>query len=98
MLGAFGVGGPSVDTVLPRPDARPGGELAGQVNLTGGSHDVEIEHITLGLVTRIEVEGGDGEYGATGEFHRVTVSGPLRLATKQSLALPFRFELPWETP
>ena len=98
MLGAFGVGGPSVDTVLSDPNTRPGAPLTGQVNLIGGSHDVEIEHVTLGLVTRVEVEGGSGEYGATGEFHRVTVSGPLRLAEKQELSIPFQIVLPWETP
>jgi sporulation-control protein len=98
MLGAFGVGGPSVDTVLTEPGGRPGGTLTGHVNLVGGSHDVEIEHITLGLVARVEVESGDGEYGATGEFHRVGVSGPLRLAEKQQLSLPFQIVLPWETP
>ena len=98
MLGAFGVGGPSVDTVLADPNAYPGGVVSGQVNLTGGSHDADIEHITLGLVTRMEVEGGDGEGAATGEFHRVTVSGPLCLAGGQHLSVPFQLELPWETP
>jgi sporulation-control protein len=98
MLGAFGVGGPSVDTVLTDANGRPGGTLTGHVNLVGGSHDVEIEHITLGLVTRIEVESGQGEFGATSEFHRVGVSGPLRLAEKQELSLPFLLELPWVTP
>jgi sporulation-control protein len=98
MLGAFGVGGPSVDTVLSDPTTRPGAPLAGHVNLTGGSHDVEIEHVTLSLVTRVEVESGHGEFGATGEFHRVTVSGPMRLAEKQEISLPFQFVLPWETP
>jgi sporulation-control protein len=98
MLGAFGVGAPSVDTVLSDANIHPGGVLFGQVNLTGGSHDADIEHITLGLVTRMEVEGGDGEGAATGEFHRVTVSGPFRLAEGQHLSLPFQLELPWETP
>ncbi|PWK36108.1 sporulation-control protein [Actinoplanes xinjiangensis] len=98
MLGAFGVGGPSVDTVLTNPNAYPGGVVAGQVNLTGGSHDAEIEHVALGLVTRMEVEGGDGEGTTTGEYHRVTVSGPLRLAEGQHLSVPFQLELPWETP
>ena len=98
MLGAFGVGGPKVDTVLSGPDTRPGAPLTGQVNLTGGSHDVEIEHITLGLVTRVEVEGGGGEYGATGEFHRSAVTGPLRLAEGQQVSLPFQLVMPWETP
>ncbi|GAA4964330.1 sporulation protein [Actinoplanes utahensis] len=75
-----------------------GGLVTRQVDLTGGSHDVEIEHITLGLVTRMEVEGGDGEGTATGEFHRVTVGGPVRLAEGQHLSVPFQVELPWETP
>jgi sporulation-control protein len=98
MLGALGVGGPSVDTVLSRADTHPGGVVFGQVNLTGGSHDVEIEHITLGLVTRMEVEGGEEEGAVTGEFHRVTVSGPIRLAEGQHLNVPFQLEMPWETP
>jgi sporulation-control protein len=99
MLGALGVGGPSVDTVLSQPNTHPGGVVFGQVNLTGGSHDVEIEHITLGLVTRMEVEGSEEEEGAvTGEFHRVTVSGPIRLAEGQHLNVPFQLEMPWETP
>ena len=98
MLGAFGVGGPSVDTVLVDPNTRPGAPLTGHVNLTGGNHDVAIEHITLALVTRVEVEGGSGEYGATGEFFRATVSGPMRLAEGQQVSLPFEFVTPWETP
>jgi sporulation-control protein len=98
MLGAFGIGGPSVDTVLSDPDTRPGAPLTGHVNLTGGSHDVDIEHITLSLVTRIEVEGGDGEHGAIGEFHRITVSGPMRLAEGQQASLPFQIIMPWEAP
>jgi sporulation-control protein len=98
MLGAFGVGGPKVDTVLSQPGAHPGAPLTGHVNLVGGSTDADIEHITLGLVTRMEVETGHGDHAATGEFHRLTVSGPLRLAAGQHLSLPFQLVLPWETP
>jgi sporulation-control protein len=98
MLGAFGVGGPSVDTVLSNPNTRPGLPLDGHVSVTGGNHDVEIEHITLALVTRIEVEGGDGEYGTVGEFHRAQVSGARRLAAGEQLTLPFQLAMPWETP
>ena len=98
MLGAFGVGGPSVDTVLSDPRTRPGAALVGQVNLVGGSHDVDIEHVTLGLVTRMEVESGHGDRAATGEFHQVTVSGPLRLGEGQHLCLPVQIIMPWETP
>lgn len=96
MLGALGVGGPRVDTVLSSPHTYPGGVLSGQVNLTGGGPDLEIEHIILSLVAGMEVEGGGA--AATGEFHRTTVSGPLRLAGGQDVAVPFELELPWETP
>ncbi|MGB2571865.1 sporulation protein [Micromonospora citrea] len=98
MLGAFGVGGPSVDTVLSNPNTRPGLVLSGQVNLTGGSHDVEIDHITVGLVTRVEMEGAEEEYDALVEFHRVQVAGGLHLREGQQLSLPLQVAMPWETP
>jgi sporulation-control protein len=98
MLSAFGVGGPSVDTVLANPNTRPGLALDGQVNLLGGDAPASIEQVTIGLVTRVEIEGGDSEYAGTMEFHRMAVSGPLQLAPKQQLAIPFQLPVPWETP
>ncbi|MFY1634441.1 sporulation protein [Solwaraspora sp. WMMB335] len=98
MLRAFGVGGPSVDTVLSNPNTRPGLTLAGQVNITGGDHDVEIDQITVALVTRVEMETSDEEYDGTVEFHRVPICGELRLAAGQQLSLPFEVDVPWETP
>lgn len=98
MLGALGVGGPSVDTVLSNPNTRPGLPLTGQVNLTGGTNDVDLAHITVGLVTRIEVETGHGDHGAVGEFHRTAVAGRTKLAAGQQLSIPFQVDMPWETP
>ncbi|HEV7709644.1 MAG TPA: sporulation protein [Asanoa sp.] len=98
MLGALGVGGPSVDTVLSNPNTRPGLPLSGQVNLTGGTGDVELAHITVGLVTRVEVETGGGDHAAMGEFHRAAVAGRTRLAAGQQLSIPFQVDMPWETP
>ncbi|NBE80160.1 sporulation protein [Micromonospora rubida] len=98
MLGAFGVGAPSVDTVLSNPNTRPGLLLGGQVNLTGGGHDVEIDHINVGLVTRVEMEGAEEEYDAFVEFHRVGVAGGLHLREGQHLTIPFQLPVPWETP
>lgn len=98
LLGAIGVGGLSVDTVLSNPSTYPGAQLTGNVNLIGGTQDADIEHITLGLVTRMEVEGGGGDYSAVSDFLRIPVTGPMRLAQGQRLALPFRIDMPWETP
>lgn len=67
MLSAFGVGGPSVDTVLDSPHALPGEVVTGQVRIQGGSKDAQIEEILLSLVTRVEVERGDHERAGTAE-------------------------------
>jgi sporulation-control protein len=98
LIGAFGVGGPSVDTVLSNPNTRPGLSLDGQVNITGGDRDVTIDHVTLGLVTQVEVEGGDSEFRSTVEFHRVPVSGGFHLTAGTNKNIPFQIPVPWETP
>jgi sporulation-control protein len=94
MMRAFGVGGPSVDTVLANPNTRPGLTLGGQVQIVGGDHDVTIEHVALGLVTRVESAHGDG----LAEFFRMPVSGPFPLAKGARRDIPFNFPVPWETP
>ncbi|MEV4413207.1 sporulation protein [Catellatospora sp. NPDC049609] len=98
MLAAFGVGGPSVDTVLATPVVQPGGTLSGTVHVKGGDHDTLIEYVSLGLVTRVEVEGHDSEYDTTVEFHKLHLTGSFTLAAGTSHQLPFSIEVPWETP
>ncbi|MFJ2555703.1 MULTISPECIES: sporulation protein [unclassified Streptomyces] len=98
LLGAVGVGGPSVDTVLDSTTAVPGGPLTGRVLLRGGKADVEIEQITLDLVARVEAEGEEGESEGTVVFDRTVVGGGFRLAEETEHAVPFSLALPWETP
>ncbi|MEV4655728.1 sporulation protein [Micromonospora sp. NPDC049301] len=98
LMKAMGVGGPSVETVLANPNCRPGGPLEGRIQVVGGDHQVDIDHVTLGLVTRVEVESGDNDYDTTQEFHRQRVTGAFRLDPGQRHDIPFRFDVPWETP
>jgi sporulation-control protein len=98
MLGAFGVGAPSVDTVLAAARIQPGGMLSGEVRLKGGDFDAEIEHITLGLVARVEIEHGDGEGAGLGEFSRAQVSGPFLLRKGEDKVIGFQMPVPWEAP
>ena len=98
MLSAFGVGGPSVDTVLDSPHATPGGVVTGQVRIQGGSNDVEIGQVVLSLVTRVEMEHGDHEASGTAEFHRMVVAQAVKVAAGQLLPIPFQLQIPWETP
>ncbi|MFC6094329.1 sporulation protein [Saccharothrix lopnurensis] len=98
MLSAFGVGGPSVDTVLDTPHAQPGQVVSGQVRIQGGSNEAVIDQIVLSLVTRVEVEHGDHEFNGVSEFLRVSVAQGVRVAAGQPVSVPFRLTLPWETP
>jgi sporulation-control protein len=98
MMRAFGVGGPTVDTVLSNPNTRPGLELAGDVNIVGGDHSVNIEYVSLGLVTRVEVDAHGGGHDSLHEFHRLNVAGAFTLAEKEQKTIPFRIPVPWETP
>ncbi|ATO17794.1 sporulation protein [Micromonospora sp. WMMA2032] len=98
LMQAMGVGGPSVETVLANPNCRPGGQLEGRVHVVGGDHPVDVSWVALGLVTRVEVESGDSEYDTTQEFGRAQVTGPFRLDPGQRYDVPFRFQVPWETP
>jgi len=98
MLAALGVGGPSVETVLTNPNTRPGGYLEGQIHIMGGDHAVDIEYVALGLVTRVEVESGDSEYDTTVEFHRQRATGSFQLPPGARHSVPFRFDVPFETP
>jgi sporulation-control protein len=91
MMQKFGVGGPSVDTVLTDPRLSPGDPLTGEIRLTGGDADTAaIEHIALSLVTRAQ--------GRSVDFHRVVVAGQTRLAPKEQRTIPFSVPLPWEAP
>ncbi|MFE6409422.1 sporulation protein [Streptomyces sp. NPDC057837] len=98
LLGALGVGGPTVDTVLDPAPVRPGGTLTGRVRLKGGSAGFEIEHITLELVARVEAEHQGGESEGVVAFDRFTVGGGFRLAEGEEREVPFGVTVPWETP
>lgn len=95
MLSAFGVGGPSVDTVLDSPHAVPGQVITGQVRIQGGSADAEIGQVVLTLVTAVKTPHGHNPHT---EFHRLVVDQNVRVTAGQPLTLPFRLPLPFETP
>lgn len=98
VLKAFGVGGPSVDTVLDSPHATPGQAITGQVRIQGGSADAEIGQVVLSLVTRVEVEHGDHEGTRVVEFDRFVAHQGLRVPAGQLMTVPFQLPIPWETP
>ena len=99
LLQAMGVGGPSVETVLANPNCRPGGVLEGTVHVTGGGeHPIDVEYLAIGLATRVTFQGPAAAYSADQEFHRQRLTGSFRLDPTARHEIPFRFEVPFQTP
>ncbi|WP_103503137.1 MULTISPECIES: sporulation protein [unclassified Streptomyces] len=113
LLGALGVGGPTVDTVLSGPGT-PGGSVQGEVHVQGGEAEFEIQQIVLELVATPQpapaqqgggpmggMGGGMGGGGGQGKpvvFGREVVAGGFRIAAGEKRSLPFSMALPAETP
>jgi len=93
MLSRFGIGGPSVDTVLDSPHVVPGRPVTGQVHVQGGTVDAELGQVVLTLVA-----SADHGYGGDTEFFRLVVQRGVRVPAGQLVSIPFRLPLPWETP
>ncbi len=98
LLGAMGVGGPSVDSQFQTSLVQPGAELHGTVVIQGGQQAAEIDYVTLSLVTTVEVETDEGQYQSSVEFHRVPVSGGFALAEGTTHNIDFSFATPFESP
>ncbi|ROO90473.1 sporulation-control protein [Actinocorallia herbida] len=98
LLGALGVGGPSIETILRDSNVRPGGIVSGDIHLIGGEREADILGINVALVTRVEVESGDSEYSQNEKYAKAHLSGRFQLQPGVRHSFPFQLEVPWETP
>jgi sporulation-control protein len=98
IMRSFGVGGASVDTVLDNPEVEVGGELAGEIRITGGNYDQEIQAVVLEIATRAMVETrGDEKVYAEIELGTARLQ-PGRVGAGENKVLPFRLRLPDSAP
>ncbi|MGW6915105.1 sporulation protein [Kitasatospora sp. NPDC054939] len=98
LLGALGVGGPGVRTVLDTPVVRPGGAVEGRVELAGGSRGCEVRAVALHLAARVDDDCVETGPGGLTPFGGVLAAGPLALAPGAELAVPFSFAAPYGSP
>lgn len=95
MLGALRSTGTSVETVLSTHSCVSGGYLEGQVHIPAAKKPIAVEHITLALVAQSGTESKDR---AEVTLHIVTASKRFVLANGNDKTIPFRLQIPWETP
>jgi sporulation-control protein len=98
ILRSFGIGGASIETVLSTPQTVPGGEIAGEIRISGGDHEQDIRGVVLEILTRARVEtrGGDKVHAEI-TLGEVTLH-PGRIAARSRVNLPFRIRLPTSCP
>ena len=62
ILASVGIGAAKVDTVLETEHLQPGQKFNAVIVIKGGDVEQDITGLDLALMTRVKVEGEDGEY------------------------------------
>lgn len=94
VLSSIGIGGATVDTVLPKTELQPGETVEVDVELSGGDASQEIAGIHFVLKTRVE-SNGDVDEHVLGEFG---VEEPISLDPGEERTIPADVEIPLWTP
>ena len=98
MMAKLGAGGASVDAVLDSAQTTPGGQVTGQVHLTGGKVAQEVREIRVALQATVEVESGDSEWKENVTFGTTPVASGPRIEAGERRTVPFALSVPWQCP
>lgn len=94
VLSSIGIGGATVDTVLPDVEFSPGDSVNGTVELTGGDSTQEISGIYFALKAHDD-ESGSGSERILAEF---SIDESVTLEPDAERTLPVEFDIPYEAP
>jgi sporulation-control protein len=100
VMASFGQGGATVDARILDRHVRPGGTLHGEVMLTGGQVDQEVESLGVTLLARVEQESKNGDAPGVVDmpFQNVHLAGKELVRANAQIKVPFEIQMPWETP
>jgi len=100
VMASFGQGGATVDARILDRHVRPGGTLHGEVMLTGGQVDQEVESLGVTLLARVEHESRNGDAPSVVDmpFQNVHLAGKELVRANAQIKVPFEVQMPWETP
>ncbi|MFJ8529105.1 sporulation protein [Bacillus sp. NPDC094106] len=97
-LASVGIGNAKVDTVLEKDEYMVGEEIAGVVQITGGSVSQQIESIYLILSTSYVREVDDKKENVTFDLEQVRLTEPISIEPNARMEIPFSFSMPIEAP
>jgi len=98
VMASFGQGGATVDARILDRHVRPGGTLRGEVLLTGGQVDQEVESLGVTLLARVEQGNGTQPTLVDLPFQNVHLAGNELVRSGAQIKVPFEMQMPWETP
>jgi sporulation-control protein len=98
LLASVGIGAAQVDTQLYNDSLYPGEMLEGEVHVTGGEIEQDIDDIYLKVITRYERESGDSTVHEECVLVKHCLSKRFTLQPQEKKVLSFSLQLPYETP
>jgi sporulation-control protein len=98
ILASVGIGAAQVDTRLFNAALCPGEMLEGEVKITGGDVEQEIDDIYLKVITEYEREVEDSTVREECILANDRLSEKFTLQAKERKTIPFSLLLPYETP
>lgn len=98
ILASVGVGSAKVDTRLHHDALIPGETITGEVHITGGDVEQEIDDIYMYIITHYEREYDDKKVKEECILVKERLSERFTLQPGEEKILPFAIQLPFETP
>lgn len=95
---SLGIGAAKVDTIINNPSLYQGETIIGQVQVTGGDVDQEIDSISLQLCTEAKVETDNGNRYEKIVLGKIRANSAFTIEANQIKSLNFSLPLPLETP
>ncbi len=98
LFASVGIGAAKVDTVLQTEHLVPGQPFQADIIIRGGDVAQDLSGLELALMTKIKVETEEGVELFTHELQNWSLADTTTIEPGQEIRVPFRAELPSETP
>lgn len=98
LFASVGIGSAKLDARVLGGTLVPGGDLAGEISIRGGSATQEIRGVSLRIVTDFEDEVGDDTVRVPVVLSEFRIPEQITVAPGETLTLPFTLDVPYETP
>jgi sporulation-control protein len=98
ILATVGIGAAKVDTILQTEHLQPGQKFSAEILIQGGDVEQEISGLDLALMTKVKVEGEEGDYFTNHVIESWHIVDHCTVAAGELKSIPFEARLHSETP